>query len=165
MTDSLASYLTGTAGLSILFAASIAVTVARPHVASDQRVLTRAASIAGITLAAQLLHFGEELATRFYERFPALLGLAPWSVRFFAVFNMTWLAVWVLAILGIRVRMVIALVPIWFLAFAAVLNGVAHPLLAVRAGGYFPGLLTAPLLGLAGIVLTSELLALTRIES
>ena len=41
------------------------------------------------------------------------------------------------------------------------LNGVAYPLLAVDAGGYFPGLITAPVLGVAGAVLWMRLLALT----
>ena len=34
-----------------------------------------------------------------------------------------------------------------FLAIGMVLNGIVHPLLSVRAGGYFPGLVTSPLVG------------------
>ena len=39
----------------------------------------------------------------------------------------------------------------WFLALAGLLNGVAHPAFAVGVGGYFPGLVTSPFIGAAGI--------------
>jgi protein-S-isoprenylcysteine O-methyltransferase Ste14 len=38
-------------------------------------------------------------------------------------------------------------------------NAAAHPLLAMRVGGYFPGLLTAPLVGAVGIWLCVRLVA------
>ena len=38
-------------------------------------------------LAAHSLHFMEEFVTRFQDRFPALLGLEPWSANFFVIFN------------------------------------------------------------------------------
>ena len=40
-------------------------------------------------------------------------------------------------------------------------NGLAHPLLAIRAGGYFPGLATAPLVGVVGVMLFRRLLRIT----
>jgi hypothetical protein len=58
-----------------------------------------------------------------------------------------------------RTRSRAAYFPIWFFALAAILNGVAHPLLAIRAGGYFPGLVTAPFLGVVGVWLCARLLA------
>jgi len=39
-------------------------------------------------------------------------------------------------------------------------NGIAHPLLAVDAAGYFPGLITAPMLGVAGAALWMRLVLL-----
>jgi hypothetical protein len=36
-------------------------------------------------------------------------------------------------------------------------NGVAHPLLSVATGGYFPGLFTSPVVGGIGLVLLSRL--------
>lgn len=56
---------------------------------------------------------------------------------------------------------VAALFPLWFLGIAGVANGVAHPALSIRTGGYFPGLVTAPLVGIAGALLIRRLLAVT----
>ncbi|MCP5090226.1 MAG: hypothetical protein GY949_04810, partial [Gammaproteobacteria bacterium] len=50
----------------------------------------------------------------------------------------------------------------WFLAIAGMLNGVAHPLLAIAAGGYFPGLITSPFIGAAGVWLWLGLRKATR---
>jgi hypothetical protein len=50
----------------------------------------------------------------------------------------------------------------WFLAVAAMANGVAHPLLAVASGGYFPGLVTAPVIAGVGIRLFVRLRAATQ---
>jgi hypothetical protein len=44
-----------------------------------------------------------------------------------------------------------ALFAAWFLAIAGMVNGIAHPLLAVAAGGYFPGLISSPVIGSAGV--------------
>jgi len=46
----------------------------------------------------------------------------------------------------------------WILALAATLNGIAHPLMAVSVGGYFPGLISSPFIGAAGIYLWKQLL-------
>jgi len=48
------------------------------------------------------------------------------------------LAIWVLALFAARAGLVIALFPLWFLGLGMVLNLLAHPILALRAGGYFP---------------------------
>jgi hypothetical protein len=45
---------------------------------------------------------------------------------------------------------------------AALANGIFHPLAAVAVRGYFPGLLTAPLLGLTGIPLFAHLIRFTQ---
>jgi len=48
------------------------------------------------------------------------------------------------------------------LAIAGAANGVAHPLMSVAVGGYFPGLATSPLIGVLGVVLLRRLLAVTQ---
>jgi hypothetical protein len=58
-------------------------------------------------------------------------------------------------------RLSIGVFSVWFFAIAAIANGIAHPLLSLRVGGYFPGLLTSPILGLVGILLWSRLMAAT----
>jgi hypothetical protein len=58
---------------------------------------------------------------------------------------------------GVRLLMF----PLWFLAIAMMVNGVAHPLLGLDARGYFPGLATAPALGVVGAMLWMRLLSLT----
>ncbi len=42
------------------------------------------------------------------------------------------------------------------------LNGIGHPLMAVTAGGYFPGLVSSPFVGLACIWLSLRLREATR---
>lgn len=118
--------------------------------------------LAGICVLLQAAHFGEEYLTRFYERFPQLLGLAPWSAGFFVAFNVCWLLVWTAAATRIQPPSRAVTFALWFLAVVMVGNGLAHPALAVRAGGYFPGLVTAPVVGLAGVVLWLRLIAVTR---
>jgi len=41
-------------------------------------------------------------------------------------------------------------------------NAIAHPLLAVAAGGYFPGLVSSPFIGAAGVWLWVNLERSTR---
>jgi hypothetical protein len=42
------------------------------------------------------------------------------------------------------------------------LTGMAHPLMAAASGGYFPGLTTSPVIGVAGLLLWSRLRSATR---
>jgi hypothetical protein len=99
--------------------------------------------------------------TGFPQRFPALLGLAPWSTAFFVSFNMFWIAIWSCSCWGATAGWRVALFPLWFLAVAGLANGVAHPLLSVRAAGYFPGLFTSPVVGVAGFLLVRQLVLAT----
>ena len=45
----------------------------------------------------------------------------------------------------------IAFLPVWFFVLAQLANAVAHPILAIVAGGYFPGLATSPVVGIVGL--------------
>jgi hypothetical protein len=152
------SEIVGTGALWLVLTAALAIVVVRKL---DAGQLARAAPWTLAVLAIQSLHFAEEFATGFHERFPALLGLAEWTPEFFVCFNMAWIAAWAVAIAAAMVRRAIFLAAwlVWFLALAATANGVVHPVLAIASGGYFPGLLTSPVLGVAGIVLIR---ALTR---
>ena len=163
MNDDLRSVLLGTGALWIAAVAAILLTLSRPIPSPPDPRQLRAVVIAmTVAIGIQLLHFGEEWMTCFHERWPPLLGLTPWSDRFFVTFNLVWIVVWVMSVFGLRAGWQVALMPAWFLAIAAVMNGVAHALLSLRVGGYFPGLLTAPAIGACGLWLTSRLRALTE---
>lgn len=162
MSEELRSILTGTAGLTVAAVAAILLTVARRPAGPDVLATARIGPwfVGGITV--QMAHFAEELVTGFHLRFPALLGLEPWPARFFVNFNLVWITVWLFAVPFVRrgVRPVFCVV--WFFSLAAMANGIAHPLLALGAAGYFPGLWTSPVLGLMGLVLWHRLWRATR---
>jgi hypothetical protein len=162
MSESLRSELVGTSGLAAAAVAALLLTVLREPANSDRPARGRAARLLLIGVALQCLHFAEEFATHFHERYPALLGLRAWPPAFFVAFNLVWLVVWALSAFGLRAGFRPAFFPAWFFAIAAVVNGIAHPVLAILARGYFPGLVTSPLLGVAGIALWARLQGLTR---
>jgi hypothetical protein len=136
-------------GLAAL--AGVALAWRRPS-PPDRRDERRAAARAlALAVAAQGVHFAEEAATGFEERLPTLFGMPPLSFTGFVVFNSAWLAIWIAAIPAIRSPRPVAFFAAWFLAIAGMLNGVAHPLLAIVRGGYFPGLVSSPVSGLASL--------------
>ena len=143
--------------------ATLAVQLARrrssPVEAARER--SAASTALGIATAIQSVHFAEEWATGFHTRFPALLGLDPMPLSFFVSFNVAWIAVWIVSIPLVRRGRRPALFAAWFLALAGTLNGVAHPAMAIVSGGYFPGLITSPFIGLAGVILWRRLLEAT----
>ena len=157
MDEPLRSILAGSVGLDIAAIAALVLTLRRPPRAARPDFVR----LGWITLALQSLHFVEELLTGFERCFPVLLGLGPWPESFFVSFNLAWILIWAAALLTVG-RLRVALFPLWFLAIASIANGIAHPLGSAAVGGYFPGLVTAPLLGLAGIFLFSRLVAFTR---
>jgi hypothetical protein len=152
----LPSEIVGTAALWVgLIVAILIAAVTRP----DRIRLATSIRYAIVVLALQSLHFAEEFVTGFYRLFPQRLGLHEWSAEFFVAFNAVWLALWLGATAAAIAHRftAIAAALLWFLAIAAVGNGIAHPVLAVLTGGYFPGLITAPILGVAGILLIRDL--------
>ena len=161
MSETLRSELVGTAALSVAAVAALLLTVTRPPAGSDRAGRQRTTIIYAALVLAQALHAAEEYATGFFVAFPSSLGLAPWPASFFLAFNITWLAVWMVSAVGLRAGRAVAYFPAWFLAIAAIGNGVAHPLLAIRAGGYFPGLVTSPLLAVGGVVLWKSLVEIS----
>ncbi len=110
-----------------------------------------------LAIAVQCLHFAEEYLTGFQRQFPKLIGYE-WSDARFVAFNMAWLAVFVLAALGVYRRVPLAYLVVLFLALAGgVANGAGHLLLSAMQGRYFPGAATAPFCLLAGIGVLSKL--------
>jgi hypothetical protein len=162
LAEDLRSILLGTTGVSVAALLALFLTVTRGRAISSPSELRAAARVAGIAVVIQSAHFAEELATGFHRRFPEQLGLTAWSPYFFVSFNLFWLVVWVLSCRGLAAGRQPALAALWFLAIAGLVNGVAHPLLSVRAGSYFPGLITSPLLGAVGFLLLRRLASVTR---
>jgi hypothetical protein len=162
MNENLRSMLTGTAGLWVGAALALLLTILRRPVDGDLAGREQTARLFLLGLAVQCMHFMEEFITHFQDRFPALLGLPPWSERFFVAFNLIWLSVWILSAIDLERAYRFALFPVWFFAIAAVANGIAHPMLAAVVHGYFPGLITAPVLGVLGVLLWLRLMELTR---
>jgi len=161
MSEELRSILLGTAGLSVAGVIALFLALARGGVQAGEAELRAAVRLGGVAVLFQAAHFAEELATGFHLRFPALLGLSPWSLRFFVTFNLFWLVVWGLSLWGLRARWRAALFPLWFLGLGCVANGLAHPAFSLRTGGYFPGLVTSPLVGVVGIFLLRRLSVIT----
>ena len=158
MDGQLRSILLGTSGLTIVAATSLALARSGPR-PGQPGPLGAVRRLGWLAVAAQALHFGEEWLGGFPDRFPTLLGLAAWPTAFFVGFNVAWLAAWILVLVRPFALPGFTLFALWFLAIAGLINGIAHPLLALATGGYFPGLWTAPLTGTAGLLL---LLALAR---
>ncbi len=137
------------------------LTISRGGVAAGSATVRQAVWVAAVATAAQAGHFVEEMATGFHERLPATFGLPPMSPRLFVAFNLAWLGIWALSTWGLARRRHIALFPLWFLGVAGVANGLLHPLLALNAEGYFPGLATSPLMAIVGALLLARLARVT----
>ena len=116
-----------------------------------------ASQVLALATAVQTGHFAEEWATGFHVRFPALFGLEPMSLSFFVLFNSAWIVIWIASVPSLRSARKPAFFAAWFLAIAGMLNGVAHPAMAVASGGYFPGLFSSPFIGVASIFLWKRL--------
>lgn len=111
-----------------------------------------------IGIAVQCLHLGEEYLTGFQTELPAMFGYQ-WSDQLFVSFNLIWLAVFVLAAVGMHYRWDIALLVVWFFTLmGGIGNGIAHPALSLMTGGYFPGLITSIGSLIIGILLLRELI-------
>lgn len=155
------SLLPSVVALGLAALAALQLTLGRTPApdGSPRRAAARALAAA---MALQAIHFAEEAATGFDARLGGLFGLGAIPQPLFVGFNVAWLAIWIASVPGVRAGSSPALFAAWFLAIAGMLNGVAHPLLAVAAGGYFPGLYTAPVVGAVCLWLWIRLRQATR---
>jgi hypothetical protein len=153
LTENLRSILLGTSALAVSAVLALMLTLMRRAPIPDPERRDRVINLLLIGISLQCLHFIEEFVTRFNERFPQQFGLPVWSSEFFVAFNLFWIAVWVLSAVGLRYNSRLAYFPVWFFILAMIVNGAAHPLVAIAAGGYFPGLWTSWLVGLIGVIL------------
>lgn len=161
MNETIESILIGTSLLSVLAVMALIVTASRYSVSSDRLERERFVVLFLAGVALQCIHFAEEFLTGFNLRFPELLGLTPWPGEFFVAFNVCWIAVWTISAAGLLAGYRLVLFPVWFFAFGMTANGVGHPLLAAASAGYFPGLLTSPIVGTLGVWLWYRLSELT----
>lgn len=156
--------LLGTSGLSVIAVISAWLAATRGVAPPSKRHQVVRLVCIGVLLHA--CHFSEELLNGFHVRFPALLGASPWPTPFFVSLNVTWMLIWILSLFLIKSHFRVAVFPIWFLAIASAVNGLAHPIMSLVTGGYFPGLWTSPFVGILGVVLLRTLTSATpNIES
>ncbi len=148
--------------LGIAALAAILLAHRRPSPPENTIERLTASHALAVTTGLQSIHFVEEAATGFHERFPALLGFPSRFFPFFVAFNLMWIAIWISSIPGLRSARPAAFFAAWFLAIAGMFNGIGHPFMAVAAGGYFPGLLSSPFIGLACVWTWLKLRAATR---
>jgi hypothetical protein len=141
--------------LVVALGLSYGLWLVRPEFSPARRILPAYAA----AVVVQCGHLTEEYRTGFYRMFPPVLGSDPWSARQFLFFNLVCLVIFIFAGFGLargwRPGLAVAL----FLALGGGIgNGLGHLMLVLRAGGYFPGAYTAPLVFLAGSVLAFQLL-------
>jgi hypothetical protein len=161
MDEEVRSILLGTAGLSLAGVIALLLTILRFNINGNKAELQAVVRVVVLAILTQALHFVEELATGFHQRFPELMGLTAWSARFFVSFNLFWLAIWSLSVWGLAARKRPALFPFWFLGIGCMANGLAHPFFSILTRGYFPGLVTSPFVGVVGVLLLRRLLLVT----
>jgi hypothetical protein len=115
-----------------------------------------------LLLVAQAAHSFEEYVARLYDVFPpARLVSGIFSddlATGFIIANLLLISVglWCWAIPVTR-RWPSATALSWFWAVLEIVNGAVHSILAIARGGYFPGVLTAPLLIASGAWLSMSL--------
>lgn len=157
MQEMIYSILIGTGALSLALVLAIILTYIRPFKPLLEEKKIQLIKWIVLGLAIHSLHLSEEFATGFYVRFPKMFELTPWTAEFFVLFNLTWMAIWSVSIIGIWKDRRIALIPIWFFAIGSLGNVIAHPIFALSQGGYFPGLWTSLLAGWIGFNLIRRL--------
>lgn len=150
--------------LALAAVAAAALLLARSRPSPQPRVVQRrkAARALAVALLVHTVHFLEEASSGFHVQFPATFGLPEMPFAIFTVFNLALIVVWIASIPGVRAGRQGALFAAWFLAIAGMLNGIAHPLLALASDDYFPGLVSSLLLAAAGFWLWQRLRRATR---
>jgi Protein of unknown function with HXXEE motif len=112
-----------------------------------------------LALAVQFLHFTEEYIYGFHLRVTEIMsGMPPFKPNVFVAFNMIAYCLFLLAGLGMYKGIKSAMIIVWFFVIGGVLgNAIWHRLLALRVGGYFPGLYTSFAYWILGPILVRRL--------
>jgi hypothetical protein len=158
MSEQLKSILIGLSGLYLALIISLFLTIYKSPIEMEKGKRDNLVNFFMFGIAVQCFHFMEEFITGFHIKFPEFLGLTPWPGEFFVSFNIFWIAVWIVSVIGFRHNYRAAYFPLWFFITGMILNLIAHPLLALANNGYFPGLFTSPLVGIMGIILLNKMI-------
>jgi len=161
MSESARSMILGPSVLYGVAAIALVLTILRRPAKNSDAAIDAIVRLYLVGIAFQCLHFTEEYVTRFYVRAPEFLGFVAWPSEFFVIFNLTWIALWLFAAVGVKRELRVAYFPLWFFAVGMVGNAIWHPLLCLATAGYFPGLFTSPFAGIIGFMLLSRLRRLT----
>jgi hypothetical protein len=156
------SFVPSIIALSAMAAAALFVTIVRGGIHADSRALRSAVGLSILGIVCQIGHFAEEAATGLNRRFPEFFGLDPVAMESFVTVNVVALAIWTLSVLALAGGSSAGLFPLWFLGVASLSNAFLHPALSVATGGYFPGLITSPIVGAAGFFLLRGLARITQ---
>jgi hypothetical protein len=162
MNDGFRSILPSAVVLGAAAVTALYLTLSRGWAEESRTHIRGAVRVVLVAIFFQAGHFVEELSAGFHEQLPALFGLPPMPLQFFVSFNVAWLIIWSISTWGLTVHSRASLFPLWFLGIGCAMNGVAHPALSILAGGYFPGLLTSPVVGILGVILLRRLRDITH---
>ena len=112
-----------------------------------------------VALAIQFLHFTEEYIYGFHQRVTEIMpGMPPFDANVFVAFNMIAYCLFLLSGLGMYKGMKSPMIIVWFFTIGGVVgNAIWHPLLAIKVGGYFPGLYTSFAYWIVGPILLKRL--------
>jgi hypothetical protein len=124
--------------------------------------MTRFQLTFGAIVLAQAAHSAEEYVGRLWESFPParfLTGLVSQDLeRGFLIINVSLVAFGLWCFFGPVRRAWPSAVPLaWAWAALELVNGIGHPLWALRQGSYTPGVATAPLLLVLAVYLALQL--------
>ena len=124
--------------------------------------MTRVQAGFGALVLVQAAHSAEEYLGKLWESFPparALTRLVSQDLeRGFLILNLALVAFGVWCFLGpVRKEWPSALPLAWGWVVIETINGIGHPLWALRQGGYVPGVATAPVLLFLAISLARQL--------
>lgn len=119
-----------------------------------------------LALGFQFIHFSEEYLTGFTIEVPRLLGQIPYPKDYWVIFNMIAYSVFVIGgiILFKRLKELM-IIPLFFILAGVIFNSIAHILISMYVGGYFPGLYTALIYLVLGPILIQRVFEETHLTS
>ena len=124
-----------------------------------------------LLVSLQALHSMEEYAGRLWEVFPPAVWLCNLvssnAHTGFLIINVglfvLGMLIWILLSQGLLVPFAGRVV--WFWIAIEIMNGIGHPVWSMMQGGYTPGVLTAPFLGIVAFILLKQILGRANKQS